>query len=338
MATLDIGIDLGTSVTVATDSKRSVTITEPCVAAINTRTGEVIEIGGSVYQMIGRTPPHIRVVHPLEDGVISDMDVTGVMLKHLLRKICTNALVKPRVTVCVPSAVTGVESKAVVDAAILAGARKVYLIEEPVAAAIGAGIDISKPVGNLIVDIGGGTSDVAVLSLNGIVCKNSLRIAGTTFDKALIKYMRSAYNLLIGERTAERVKIEIGSLDPDGEDVTAVVKGRDQITGLPKSVTVRRRETIGIFQEPADQIVRAVQTVLERTPPELVGDIRENGLILTGGGSLLNGLDLLLEKRTKVRAKIADNPCECVVNGAAASFAYIGKLYDGFVTAEGNIQ
>jgi len=338
MATLDIGIDLGTSVMIGMDSRFSVKLIEPAVAAVDTRTGKVIVIGGEVYKMIGRTPPHIRVVHPLMDGVISDFEMTGVMIKHVLKKICTNALVKPRVTVCVPSGITGVESQAVLDATVAAGARKVYLIEEPVAAAIGAGVELARPNGNLIVDIGGGTCDIAVLSLNGIVCKTSLKVAGLSFDKALIKYMRSKYNMLIGERTAERVKMEIGSVDPDHENIFTIIKGRDLLTGLPKQMRIFRKETLAIFKEPADQIVQAVQGVLEKTPPELVGDIRENGLILTGGGSLLDGLDTLLEEKTRVAAKIAENPQECVAIGTAKSFDYLDKLYDGFVSPSTHVH
>ena len=335
MASLDIGIDLGTSVIIATNSAHTMVLREPSVAAIDTRNGKVLAIGQEVYKMIGRTPPHIRVVRPLADGVISDFDLTGVIIRYLLRKICTNALVKPRVTICVPSGITNVESQAVVDSAIQAGARKVYLIEEPVAAAIGAGVDLSRPNGNLIVEIGGGTSDIAVLSLNGIVCKTSLKVAGMAFDKALIKHMRTRHSLLIGERTAERVKIEIGTVDEGGIDEATDVKGRDLITGLPKSIRLRRSETLPVFSDAADQIVRAVQSVLEKTPPELVGDIRENGVILTGGGALLNGLNTLLERKLRVRVYIAENPLECVAIGTANSFDYLGKLFDGFVSPAG---
>jgi len=250
----------------------------------------------------------------------------------MLKKACRNALVKPRVAVCVPSGITNVESQAVISATVSAGARKVYLIEEPVAAAIGAGIDLSRPNGNLIVDIGGGTTDIAVLSLNGIVSKSSIRIAGNAFDRALVKHMRKAYNMLMGEKTAEQVKMEIGSVNLDSENIATDAKGRDLITGLPKKVKLRRNETIPILLETAEGIVRAIQGVLERTPPELVGDIQRNGLVLTGGGALLSGMDQFLEKRTKVKCIIAENPRDCVAIGTAKSFQYLDKLYDGFVT------
>lgn len=332
MASLDIGIDLGTSVVIATDSMRSLTLREPAVVAVNTRTGEILSIGADVYKMIGRTPPHIQVVHPIEDGVISDLGMTEAIIRHLLKKLCSNLLIKPQVSICVPSAITNVESRAVINAAVSAGARKVHLIEEPVAAAIGAGIDLSRPVGNLIVDVGGGTTDIAVLSLNGIVRKTSLKIAGNKFDDALVRYVRAKYNILIGQRTAERVKMEIGSVDPEAEELATDVKGRDILSGLPRKAEMRRSETVPALLETAEGIARAVQSVLEKTPPELVGDIRQNGLIMTGGGALLNGLDKLLSMRTKVEARLAENPQECVAIGTAKSFEYVDVLFDGFVT------
>lgn len=331
MAYLDIGIDLGTSTVIANDSSRKTIISEPALVAMNIKTGKVIAIGESVYKMVGRTPDHIQVLQPLMDGVISDFKTTEVLIKHLLQKICKNQLVKPRVTICVPSAITGVESQAVIDAAVSAGARCVYLIEEPVAAAIGAGIDLSLPNGNMIIDIGGGTTDIAVLSLNGIVEKTSLRVAGQRFDEALIKYMRSEYNLLIGEKIAEAAKIKIGSVEPNVPDVSTDIKGRDLISGLPKKVTVKRSELYPLYTEIAESLVRATQTVLEKTPPELVGDIHTNGILMTGGGSLIDGLDRLIQKRTKVPVKIAENPRECVAIGTAKSFEYLDKLVDGFV-------
>lgn len=331
MASLDIGIDLGTCTIIANDSTRETVIHEPSVVAVDNRSGKVVDIGGKVYDMIGRTPAYIDVVHPLRDGVISDFKMTEVLIKHMLRKISNSQLVKPRVTLCVPSVITNVESQAVIDATVNAGARKVYLIEEPVAAAIGAGIDLSKPDGNLIVDIGGGTCDIAVLSLNGIVCKSSIKLAGNSFDELITRFVRTKYNLLIGARTAERIKIEIGSVYEGSPEAVTEARGRDLITGLPRRITLRRSETLPVLQEPMEMILRAVVGVLEKTPPELVGDIRSNGLVLTGGGSLLTGLDQVLEIGTKVPTRIAEYPTECVAIGAAQSFQYLGKLYDGFV-------
>lgn len=331
MASLDIGIDLGTSTILASDSERQMIIKEPSVVAIDHRYEQIIGIGVEVEKMIGRAPGYIEVIRPLQDGVISDYKMTEALIRHLLRQICYNQLLKPRVTVCVPSQITDVESQAVIDAAVAAGARKVYLMEEPVAAAIGAGIELSRPDGNLIVDIGGGTTDVAALSLNGIVCKASLRVAGKEFDEAIIKYMRSAYALLIGEKTAEYLKMEIGSVYPGNEDKEASAKGRDLMTGLPRQIPVRRSELMPILGEVAVQIVRAVQGVIEQTPPELVGDFRTNGMVLTGGGALLDGFDKLLAHGTRMPARVAENAVECVAVGTARSFDYLGKLFDGFI-------
>jgi rod shape-determining protein MreB len=331
LASLDIGIDLGTSNIIASDSGRGVIVSEPSVVALHRDTGKVLSIGKAVYRMIGRTPENIQVVRPLQDGVISDFAMTEVLIRHVLGQISQNQLVKPRVILCVPSSITNVESQAVIDAAVSAGARKVYLIEEPVAAAIGAGLNISKPHGNLIVDVGGGTCDIAVLSLGGIVCKSSLKVAGNRFDDAIARHMRSTYNMLIGERTAEAIKIEIGSVWQECEDKATYAKGRDLLTGLPKKVLVHRSEFMPCLLEPAEAIVRAVQGVFERTPPELVGDIRTSGIVLTGGGALLGGLDLLLERGTKVPVRIAERAMECVAIGTARSFDYLDKLFDGFV-------
>jgi len=330
LPSLDIGIDLGTSTILVSDSKREKIIKEPSVVAVRKRTGEILGIGADVYRMLGRTPDTIQVVRPLEDGVISDFRTTEILIKHLLHKINYNQLVKPRICVCVPSGITGVESNAVINAAAAAGARKVYLIEEPVAAAIGAGVDLSKPAGNLVVDIGGGTCDIAVLSFNGIVCKTSLRVAGNKFDEAIVKYMRTNYNLLIGEKTAENIKIELGSVYPGGEEVEGYAKGRDLVTGLPKQVLLRRSELIEPLLDIATVIIREIQSLLEKTPPELAGDIRENGIVMTGGGAMLDGLDELITRNTRARAYVAENAVESVAIGTARSFAYLDKLYDGF--------
>lgn len=316
---------------IANDSHRNTVVTEPALVAVDTRKNKVIAIGESVYNMVGRTPEYIQIQYPLRDGVISDYKMTEVIIRHMLQKICNNQLVKPRVTLCVPSATTGVESQAVIDAAVAAGARNVYLIEEPVAAAIGAGVDLSKPEGNMIVDIGGGTTDIAVLSLNGIVCKTSLRIAGEEFDRTLVKYVRSRYNLLVGDKKAEITKIQIGSVAADAPDMSMKIKGRDLIGGLPKQMPITRSELYPHLREVADHILLAAHSVLEKTPPELVGDIYTNGIILTGGGSLIHGLDSVLSAFLKVPVHIAENPMECVAIGTAKSFDYLDKLFDGFV-------
>jgi len=331
VGSLDIGIDLGTCSIYASDTSRTSIIREPSLVAIDKRTGKVMGAGQDVYEMIGKTPGHIEVVHPLRDGVISDFAMTEVLIKHMLKRSTDSFLLKPRVCLCVPSSITNVESQAVIDATIAAGARKVYLIEEPVAAAIGAGVDVSRANGNMIVDVGGGTTDIAVLSLSGIVCKTSVKVAGHAFDEALIKYLRAKYNLLIGEPTAERIKMEIGSVYEGSSEAVTGAKGRDLISGLPKKVMLRRSETWQVLKEPMAQILTAIVSVLERTPPELAADIRTNGVILTGGGVLINGFDRAVAQRTKIPARIAEDPERCVAYGTAMSFEYLDKLYNGFV-------
>jgi len=338
MASLDIGIDLGTSTILAGNPSRGVIVREPSVVAVNKRTSKVIAVGHEVYKMIGRTPDHIDVVRPMRDGVISDYKMTGVLIKYILNKINRNHLIRPRLIICVPSTVTGVESQSVIDAAVEAGARQAYLIEEPVAAALGAGLDITKPVGNMIVDIGGGTSDVAVLSLKGVVCKVSVKTAGNTFDEAIAKYIRHNYNLLIGEKTAEEIKMEIGSVWDGDPDIETYAKGRDLVSGLPGKIKVTRKELVPYLREIAGVILSAAQNALERTPPELVGDIRTNGIVMTGGGALISGLDRFISKGTKVDTYIADNPVECVAIGTSKAFAYLGKLFDGFLDTASHIH
>jgi rod shape-determining protein MreB len=304
---------------------------EPSYVAIDHRSGRVFEIGKKAAAMMGRAPDYIEVVRPLSGGVISDYQMTEVLIKHFLRRICNTQLLRPRVALCVPSIITNVESQAVVDAAVAAGARKVFLIEEPVAAAIGAGLDISKPLGNMVLDVGGGSCDMAVMSLNGIVCKASISTAGQAFDDAIIKYLKNNYNLLVGQRSAEQFKVEVCAVDKSCEEITGFVKGRDVITGLPKKVEIRRSETLDMLREPMELIIRETVGVLEKTPPELVGDIRENGMYLTGGSVQLTGFAKRLSDETNVPAHIAENPEECVAIGTARCFSYIGKLDDGII-------
>ena len=332
MASNDIGIDLGTATVIIYDMVAGLLLKEPSVVAYDTRTGEIITAGDEAYRMLGRTPDRIRAAMPLSDGVISDFDMTKAMITHFIRKIYPNNLIKPRVVICVPSGVTEVEANAVVSAAVSSGARKVYLIEEPVAAAIGAGLDISKPEGNIILDIGGGTSDIAVLSLNGVVCKTSVRMAGKKFDEAIVKYVRRNFGLLIGERMAERAKISCGSVmfDPE-EDCEIDIKGRDLRTGLPGQHKLTRGQICEALDDCVDVIVSAVRRILENTPPELAADIYRNGLTLTGGGALLHGIDRRLMQSTNLNVHIAPNPTECVAKGTAAAFVYVDSLADGFM-------
>ena len=312
----DIGIDLGTASILVYVQGQGVIIKEPSVAAIDRESGRIMAIGEEARLMIGRTPGNIIAVRPLRQGVISDYSVTEKMIKYFINKaIGKRVFRKPRIAVCIPSGATEVEKKAVEDATYQAGAKEVLIIEEPVAAAIGAGIDISKPYGNMIVDIGGGTTDIAVISLGGPVVSTSLKVAGDDFDEAIIRYMRKKHNLLIGERTAEEIKIEIGSTYKRPEMLTMEVRGRNLVTGLPKTIVVTSDETLEALQEPALQIVDAVHNVLERTPPELAADIYDRGIVFTGGGFLLYGLDQLCQEKTGINTVIADAPLTAVAIG-----------------------
>lgn len=329
----DIGIDLGTATTIIYVSGKGIVLREPSIVALDARTNKVLAVGSDAYYMLGKTSDLIRVVRPLEEGVISDYEVTEEMLKHFFRKINPSKFFKPRVCVCVPSAITEVESRAVIDTVMSSGARNVFLIEEPVAAAIGVGIDISVPGGVAVLDIGGGTSDIAVLSLSGIVCKTSLKLAGNRFNAAIIKYIRGAYNILIGDNTADRIKREIGTVwAQDLELVEYEVKGRNLVTGLPQRITITNHELVETLASEAEHLISALQSVMERTPPELVADIEQNGLIMTGGGAMLGGLGQMISSRIRIRARLAENPVDAVAVGTGMSFNYLGKLSDGFVT------
>ena len=312
----DIGIDLGTASILVYIKGKGVVLKEPSVVAIDRENGKIQAIGEEARLMIGRTPGNIVAVRPLRQGVISDYTITEKMLKYFIDKsVGKKTFRKPRIAVCIPSGATEVEKKAVEDATYSAGAREVKIIEEPVAAAIGAGIDISKAVGNMIVDIGGGTADIAVISLGGTVVSTSIKIAGDDFDEAIVRYMRKKHNLLIGERTAEDIKITIGAAYRRPEVLTMEVKGRNLVTGLPKTIEVNSDETLEALREPAMQIVDSVHNVLERTPPELAADVYDRGIVLTGGGALLSGLDALIEEKTGINTVIADNPLTAVAIG-----------------------
>ena len=329
---MDVGIDLGTATVIVYIGGQGVVLSEPSVIAVNLKTDSVISVGQEAYDMVGKTPSHIQAIRPLSKGVVCDYKMTEEMVKFFIKKVCRDSLVKPRIALCVPSGITNVESNAVIDVAIASAARKVYLIEEPVAAAIGANIDIEKPNGNMIVDIGGGTTDIAVLSLNGIVNKKSIKVAGDAINDSIIKYIRSSHGVLIGERMADQIKRTVASVCwEDGEDISAPVKGRNLTTGLPCSLEISRSMLYDCVMKEVDQIVTAVKEVIEKTPPELVGDIYTNGITLTGGGSLLHGMDRLLEKQTKIHTALAEDPVNCVAIGTGKSFQYLDKLVDGFV-------
>ncbi len=313
----DIGIDLGTATVLVYVKGYGIVLKEPSVVAIDKNDNSVLAVGEEARRMLGRTPGNIVAIRPLRDGVISDYAVTEKMLKYFIEKtVGKRFFLRPRIAVCVPSKVTGVEKRAVEDATREAGAREVYIIEEPIAAAIGAGIDISRASGSMVVDIGGGTCDVAVISLGGNVVSDSLKMAGDKFDEAIVRYMRSAHQLLIGERTAEQMKISIGTAFPREEDVCMDVKGRDLLAGLPKTITVSSGEIMEALSECTSQIVDTIKNVLEQTPPELAADISDKGILLTGGGAMLYGLDKLITKATGIKAMYAaEDPVSCVAIG-----------------------
>ena len=325
----DIGIDLGTASVLIYIKGQGIVLNEPSVVAMDKNTGKLLKVGADAQAMLGRTPGNIVAIRPLRDGVISDYDMTERMLKEFIHKVNGFQLFKPRVIICVPSGITEVEERAVIDAGIQAGARSVYLIEEPVAAAIGAGIDIAKPDGHLIIDIGGGTTDIAVISLSGVVESASIKVAGDMFNEAVVKYIRRKHNVLIGERTAEELKIQIGCVYPQEEEQTVEVKGRCLMTGLPKVFSVSSSEMIEAFEEPAERILEAVHSVLERTPPELVADISTNGIVMTGGGSLVAGFAELVSSRTGIATTVAENAIQCVAMGTGQSLEMIASMQDG---------
>lgn len=322
----DIGIDLGTASVLVYIKGKGVVLKEPSVVAIDRDTKKVKAIGEEARFMLGRTPGNIMAIRPLRQGVISDYDVTEKMMKYFIQKAGGKRFFrKPRISVCIPSAATEVEKRAVEEATYNAGAREVAIIEEPIAAAIGAGIDISKPCGNMIVDIGGGTSDVAVISLGGSVVSASVKVAGDDFDDAIIKYMRKKHNLLIGEMTAEEIKIKIGSAFKRPELVTLDVRGRNLLTGLPNTITVTSDETLEALELPCKQIVDSVHQVLEKTPPELAADIADRGIVLTGGGALLWGMEQLLEAKTGINTMTAENPMNCVAIGTGKFVEFLSN-------------
>jgi rod shape-determining protein MreB len=322
----DIGIDLGTATVIAYVKGKGIVLREPSVVAIDNRTKDVLAVGQEARRMLGRTPGNIVATRPLKDGVISDYTVTEKMLKYFINKICGKFIFSPRIMICIPSQVTEVERKAVIDAASQAGARKVYLIEEPIAAAIGAGIDISKPCGNMIVDIGGGTTDIAVISLGGSVVSTSLKVAGDKFDEAIVKYVKRKHNVMIGERTAEDLKVNIGCVYPKIQDMEMDIRGRDLTTGLPKTITVYSSEMMEALAEPAMMIVDAVHSVLEKTPPELAADISDKGIYMTGGGCLVDGLDKLLQEKTGINVMIAQDAVSCVALGTGKALDNLDSL------------
>ena len=312
----DIGIDLGTANSLVYVKDRGIVLREPSVVAIQTGTNRVLAVGNEAKRMLGRTPGNITAIRPMKDGVIADFEITEAMLRHFIHKVQSNRImVRPRIIISVPSGITEVEKRAVKDSATHAGAREVYLIEEPMAAAIGVGLPVQEPAGNMIVDIGGGTTEVALISLAGVVFSRSVRVGGDEMDEAIIQYMKRVYNLMIGERTAEQIKISIGSAYPLPEETSMDVKGRDLVAGLPKTLTLTTEEVREALHEPISTIVEAVRFTLERSPPELSADLVDRGLVLAGGGALLHGIDKLIAEQTGLPAHVADDPLSAVAEG-----------------------
>jgi len=327
----DLGIDLGTSNVLIYADDQGIVVREPSVVAMDKNTGKLLQVGAAARNMLGRTPGNVVAMQPLKDGVISDLEMTVKMLQTLFRAASQKSIFtpKPRVVICVPSSVTEVEERTVINAAIEAGARRVYLIEEPLAAALGAGLDISGPNGHMVVDIGGGTTDIAVLSMNGVATSSSMAIAGVAFDEAIVRHVRRKYGVVIGMATAEEVKIRIGSVYPRNEDVTMLVKGRDAKGGMPRELQLTSSELLEPLLRMARMISDEVMAVLEDSSPELVGDIAENGITLTGGGCQIWGMDRLLSERTGIQCSIADDPESCVALGCGKSLAWINHMQEG---------
>jgi len=322
----DIGVDLGTATVLLYVRGEGVVLREPSVVAIDKDTNKILAVGEEAKRMLGRTPGNVVAIRPLRDGVIADYAVTEAMLKYFLQKVCGSMrFFRPRVMVCIPSGATDVEKRAVLEATIHVGARDAFLIEEPMAAAIGAGLDVSEPTGNMVVDIGGGTTDIAVISLGGIVTSESLRVAGNKMDECILKYIRKKYNLLIGEQTAEALKLRIGTVMPR-DKVSEEVRGRDLVKGLPSSVEITNEDIAEALMEPVREIINGIKRVLELTPPELAADIIDRGIVLTGGGSLLDGFAELVTKETDIPAYVADNAVECVAIGTGKALEELDRL------------
>lgn len=331
--TMDIGVDLGTANVLVYIKGKGIVLCEPSVVAIDRDTNKILAIGEEARRMLGRTPGNIVAIRPLREGVIADYDTTESMLSHFIQKVAGKSFFfKPRIMICIPSGITTVEKRAVLEAAVQAGARKTFLIEEPLAAALGAGLVISEACGSMIVDVGGGTTDVAVLSLGGIVVSESIRIGGDKFDEALVRYVKREHNMLIGERTAEEIKIKIATVFPNGRDETMEIRGRDLVMGLPKTIRISSAETQQALAEPISLIVDCVKTVLEQTPPELASDIVDRGIVMTGGGAMIHGLDKLIIQETGIATYLAEDPLSCVAIGTGKALDALESLQDSLTT------
>lgn len=330
----DIGIDLGTANTLVYLKGKGIILREPSVVAVNKAEGKILKVGSEAKEMIGRTPGNVVAIRPLKDGVIADFDSTQAMMKYFIKKAYPSSIVKPRVVVCIPFGVTEVERRAVEESVLSAGAKSAYLIEEPMAAAFGAGLPVSEPTGSMVVDIGGGTSEVAVISYGGIVSSQSLRIAGDELDDDIVSYIKREYNLMIGERTAEEIKFNIGSAYAYEEEGEMEVKGRDLITGLPRTITLTSKEIRSAMSESIFAIVDAIKTTLEKTPPELAADVMNRGIVLTGGGALIRGLDILISEETGIPVYVAENALDCVALGTGLALSALEKAGQGILSSK----
>ncbi len=327
----DIALDMGTTRVLLYTRGKGVQVREPALVAVDKFSGRLVKVGEEAQKMLGRTPASIVPIQPIVGGVISDYDMTVAMLRELMKRVTSLSLFKPRVLVCVPGSITGVEERAVVDAVTEAGARKVYLVESAVATAYGAGLDVSKPDGQMIIDVGGGTTECAVVSLGGVAECESIKTAGASFDEAIIRYIRRRHNVLVGEKTAEEVKMSIGCVVPRPDVGVEEVKGRDLVTGLPKTIKISSSELAEVLLEPMRDILEAIHLVLERTPPELVADISQNGIVMSGGGSLIYGIDRLVERDTGIRTVVVDDPVSCSAYGAGKLLTRLNDMDEGMV-------
>ncbi len=327
----DFGIDLGTSNVIIYMKGRGIVLREPSVVAVDKNTGRLLGVGLEAQKMLGRTPGNIIAIRPIKNGVISDYEMTERMLREFIRKITSFSLLKPRLLITIPGAISEVEERAVVDAGLQSGARKVYLMEETVAAAFGAGLDISLPAGRMLIDIGGGTTDIAVLSLSGVVESGSVNAAGSSFDEAVIRYVKRKHNILIGERTAEEIKINLGCVYHNERDASMEVRGRCMLTGLPKMFTIHSDEMLDAFADVTEILLDGIRSVLEATPPELVADIAENGITLTGGGSLVRGMDKLIEANTNIKTRVAEEPEACAALGVGKALDWMNDMQEGTI-------
>ena len=331
MKQYDIGLDLGTTSIIIATQEQGVVFHQPSIGAVDTRSSTILAVGDKALRMVGRVPSYIDIIRPLRDGIIQDHRMTNELIVRFINEVCRSRIIKPRVSVCVPAAITGIEADAVVEAVMAAGARQVFLVDEPVAAALGAGLDIRKPMGCMVIDIGGGTTDIAILSLGGVVVDSSIRVGGDAFDEAIVRYVKKVYNVLIGEPTAEKIKMNVATVLSNGKCTDMEVQGRDLIAGRPTTIKVTSADARAALREPVYSIIGTIRGVLEKCPPELSADIVDKGMVLTGGGALVDGLAQLLTEETGIKTTVAENPLDCVALGTGKALSELNNLRPGSV-------